>query len=117
MKVTLKYVSSCAAIMLLLSCPAAAQDVFINAPTYSGSYNIGGRALTTDSYGWVHGIDVSGEWLEYDLALLVFGTYASRIVVKGTMGVEYSIRMEITGDVSHSIQVVDFDFTGAGFVG
>jgi hypothetical protein len=117
MKGIFKHIAFFAVLALLPAGSAVAQDVFITAPAYTASNNIGGRPLTTDSYGWVHGIDLNGEWLEYDFDLAGFGTHSARIVVKGEMGVEYRVRMELTGDVSHSIQVIDFDFTGAGFVG
>ncbi len=97
--------------------PASAEDVFIAASSYTAANDIADRPITVDSYGWLHGLDHEGEWLEYHFDLLGFGVHSSSIMVKGTMGIEFHLRMEITGDISHSFQIIDFNFTGSGFVG
>ena len=79
--------------------------------------NIAYRPITVDSYGWLHGIDYEGEWLEYNFGLTIFGVHSSGILVKGTLGTEFHLRMEITGDDSQLIQSLDFNFTGSGFTG
>ena len=106
------------ALVLLAACsPASAEDVFIPAPSYSAVNNIAGRPITVDSYGWLHGIDYKGEWLEYNFELTIFGVHSSGILVKGTLGTEFHLRMEITGNDSHFLQSLDFNFTGSGFIG
>ena len=106
------------ALVVLVACPpASAEDVFIPAPSYSEVNNIAERPITVDSYGWLHGIDYEGEWLEYTFELTSFGTYSSGIRVKGTLGTEFHLQMEITGNDSHFLQKLDFNFTGSGFIG
>lgn len=105
-------------LIVLAACPpASAEDVFIPASSYTAVNNIADRPITIDSSDWLHGLDCEGEWIEYHFDLLGFGVYSSGITVKGTLGYDFHLRMEITGDVSHSIQFIDFYFTGSGFVG
>ena len=106
------------ALAVLAACPPAfAEDVYIYAPAYTAVNNIADRPITIDSYGWLHGIDYEGEWLEYTFGLTSFGTHSSGILVKGAMGVEFHLQMEITGNGSHFVQILDFNFTGSGFTG
>jgi hypothetical protein len=104
-------------LVFLASSPAAAQNLVIPAPSYTSANDIASLPITVDPYGWVHGIDTKGEWLEYDLELLVPGNYSSSITVKGTMGVAFDLELEFTGSVSQTAQTVQFGFTGSGFVG
>ena len=106
------------ALIALAACPpASAEDVYITAPSYTASNNIADRPISVDSYGWLHGLDNTGEWVEYHFDLTGYGVHSSIIMVKGTLGVDFHLRMEITGDTSHSFQALDFNFTGSGFVG
>lgn len=106
------------ALVVMAACPpVSAEDVFIPAQNYTGSNDIAGRPFTVDSYGWLHGLDNSGEWVEYEFNLLSYGVHSSSIMVKGTMGVAFHLRLEITGNTTHSFQAIDFNFTGSGFVG
>ena len=106
-----------ALIILAASPPSSAEDVYIPAQNYTGSNNIADRPFTVDSTGWLHGLDNTGEWLEYDFSLLSFGVHSSTLQIKGTMGVEFHLRLEITGNTTHSFQVIDFNFTGSGLFG
>ena len=106
------------ALVVLAACPpASAENVYIPAQNYTGSNDIADRPITVDSYGWLHGLDNTGEWLEYDFSLLSFGIHSSTIMIKGTMGVDFHLRLEVTGINNHSFQVIDFYFTGSGFTG
>jgi len=106
-----------AIIVLAASPPSSAEDVYIPAQDYSAANDIADRPITVDSYGWLHGLDYTGEWLEYDFSLLSFGVHSSTLQIKGTMDVEFHLQLEITGNTTHSFQVIDFNFTGSGFVG
>ncbi len=109
---------ACIALIVFAACPpATAEDVFIPASNYTAANDIAGLPITVDSYGWLHGLDCDGEWLEYHFDLLGFGVHSSRIIVKGTTGVDFNLRMELTGDESQSIQIIHFNFSGSGFVG
>ena len=113
-----KILLSIIALTVLAACPPSyAEDVYIHAPNYTAVNDIADRPITVDSYGWLHGIDCEGEWLEYTFELTGFGTYSSSILVKGTLGTEFHLRMEITGNDSHFVQILDFNFTGSGFIG
>jgi hypothetical protein len=116
--ISAKTLLSVIALVLLAACPpASGEDVIIAAPSYSAVNNITGRPITVDSYGWLHGIDYEGEWLEYTFELTSFGVHSSGILVKGTLGAEFHLHMVITGTDSHFLQSLDFNFTGSGFVG
>lgn len=91
--------------------------MFIPAASYTAANDIADSPITVDSYGWLHGLDCEGEWLEYHFNLLGFGVHSSSITVKGTTGIDFNLRMELTGDVSNSTQIIHFNFTGSGFVG
>ena len=104
-------------ILAMYALPAWAEDVYILAMDYTAVSNTGGRPITVDSYGWLHGIDIEGEWLEFEFDLATFGEHSSTIHVKGEMDVPFHLRMEITGNSSHFMEVLDFNFTGSGFVG
>jgi hypothetical protein len=109
---------SAVALIALSACPpASAEDVYITAPSYTASNDISDRPITVDSYGWLHGIDKAGEWLEYEFDLTSYGIHSAVIMVKGTLGVDFHLQMEITGKTSHTFQMLDFNFTGSGFVG
>ena len=110
-------IAGIALIILAVCPPASAENVYIPAENYTGSNNIADRPITVDSYGWLHGLDNTGEWLEYDFSLLSFGIHSSTIMIKGTMGVDFHLRLEVTGKNNHSFQVIDFYFTGSGFTG
>lgn len=113
-----KTLLACIALIVLAACPpATAEDVVIPASSYTASNDIADRPITVDPYGWLHGLDCEGEWLEYHFDLLGFGVHSSSIRVKGTTGVDFYLRMELTGDVSQSIQIIHFNFTGSGFFG
>ena len=106
------------ALVLLAACPpVSSEDVYIHAPDYTAVNDIADRPITVDSYGWLHGIDCEGEWLEYAFELTSFGVHSSGMLVKGTMGTEFHLQMEITSNDSHFFQILDFNFTGSGFVG
>lgn len=106
------------AIVLLAACPpASAENVHIMAAAYTAVNDIANRPITVDSEGWLHGIDCEGESLEYTFGLTVFGTHSSSIMVKGELDIDFHLQMEVTGSDSHFLQFVDFNFTGAGFLG
>ena len=105
-------------VALSFACPSAtAEDMVIPASSYTATNNIAGSPITVDRYGWLHGLDCMGEWLEYHFDIVEFGVHSSNITVMGTTGVDFDLVMELTGDLSHSTRMIQFNFTGSGFVG
>jgi hypothetical protein len=106
------------ALIVFLACPpATAEDMVIPAFSYTTTNDIAGNPITIDEYGWLHGLDCTGEWLEYHFDLVEFGVHSSNITVMGTTGVDFHLQMELSGDLSRSTQIIQFNFTGSGFVG
>jgi len=101
---------------IVLSAPAGADNVKIYASDTTACHNIG--LLPIKVYdGWLHGLDVAGEWAEYHFSISGFGVNGSRITAMGTLGVPFNIRMMVTGENDYTMQSLDFGFIGAGFSG
>jgi hypothetical protein len=96
--------------------PAGAEAVKIFASDTTACHNTG--LLPIKIYdGWLQGLDVAGEWVEYHFSISGFGVNASRITAMGTLGVPFNIRMMLTGENDYTMQSLDFNFIGAGFSG
>jgi len=106
------------ALIILAACPpATAEHVVIPGSSFTAANDIAGLPVTVDVLGWVHGLDCKDEWLEYHFDLLEFGVHSSSITVMGTTGVDFHLQIELTGDLSGSVQIIHYNFTGSGFVG
>lgn len=60
------------------------------------------------------GLDWANEWTEYDVTVRTFGEWSAEMKCAGEVGVDYTIRMTLTGTTSGNSQSVDMTFTGAG---
>jgi hypothetical protein len=115
---TFKTLAAILSLTLLGLCPpASAEDVYIYAPDYTAANDAAGIPLSVDAYGWLHGMDSEGEWLEYEFDLEVSGEHAVGLLVKGEMDVDFNLRMEVSGGSEPLVKVLDFNFTGTGFTG
>ena len=101
---------------MALPLPVSAEDVSIAAADTICTHNISMMPITV-SNGWVRGMDFTGEWVEYQFTISGFGVNESNIVAMGTIGVPFSVRMILTGSVTHTVQTINFNFTGSGFLG
>lgn len=95
---------------------AGAEDVVIFAKDYIDSHDIGLEPIGVRS-GWLVGLDYPGEWTEYQFSLSGFGTNRAELHAMGQLGIQFHIRIILTGAQSGNEQRVDFIFYGRGFSG
>ena len=103
------------ALSLAFSGTASSQDILIIASEYTDSLEVGGDPIGTNLMGWMTGLDYPGEWVEYDINPLSFGTYQIRMSLRGADSVQYHLELTVTDIMNGEEQVIPFDFTGAGF--
>ena len=62
------------------------------------------------------GMDTTGEWVEYPLAVQEFGIYTFTLHYRGeSPGLQYSMLLHLTGGTSGQVQTLDISFPGYGF--
>jgi hypothetical protein len=105
-----------ALLALYLAFPGAAtsQDILVLASEYTDSLDTGGDPIGTNLLGWMVGLDSPGEWVEYDIEPLSFGTYEIRMALRGADSVQFHLELTVTDAATGEEQVIPFDFTGAG---
>ncbi|MFH1754377.1 MAG: hypothetical protein ABIA59_01625 [Candidatus Latescibacterota bacterium] len=61
------------------------------------------------------GIDMAGEWVEYQIDVAAFGSYTARMLCRGDFGVEYTFGVTLTGIPSGEVQNFTLRFTGLAY--
>jgi hypothetical protein len=103
------------ALSLIFPGTASSQDILVYASEYTDSLDIAGDPIGSNLIGWMTGLDHPGEWVEYDIGPLSYGTYEIRMAARGADSVQYHLELTVTEIASGDEQVIPFDFTGAGF--
>lgn len=100
---------------------AGAQVITIEAEWYAESHDIGGIpiGIQTDSGCsggmFLVGLDIGDEWTTYDVSVDTAGVYAPRLVCRGSVDVEYHLRLTLVPDTLGGSQTIDFFYTGIGY--
>ena len=108
-------------VLAVTSVPASSQLIVIEGESYTSSNDIdygmiagvpgpgcsGGDMLT--------GLDYPDEWVRYDASISPYGEYAATMRCRGDLGVEYRLQLAFLPEQVGIIQVVTFQFTGAGY--
>ena len=107
-------------VMLFVS-TASAERVLVDCENYTDSHDIAYDAIHTLVAPSCHGgfmlvgVDFSDEWVEYDLTVSSFGTWAVGAVCRGDAGVPYVLRLSVTGDVSGAYPETMITYNGVGY--
>jgi hypothetical protein len=101
------------AAVVLSSCPAGAATAYVEAESYTVSHDLGYTLIAP--YGiLLQGLDVSGEWTEYVLPQLPFGTYRVSMRCWGEVNVPYELHLKTFPVQGEEPQTIDLKFTGLG---
>lgn len=104
----------------MAAAPSGAQTVFIEAENYTDYHDITYEIIrsvpgSSCSGGYVLiGLDYPDEWTAYDAAVDSAGVYSVTLLCRGDIGVQYRLHL-LLEEAGEDPQVVDFNFTGAGF--
>lgn len=102
-----------AAAVALSSCPARAADAYVQAENYTLSHDIGYTLIAPNGI-LLQGLDYPGEWTEYVLPQLPFGTYRVSMRCWGDVNVPYELYLKTFPAQGEEPQTVDLKFTGLG---
>jgi len=110
------------ALLMSVAIPVSvfSQGVWIEAENYSASHDLGmdpiRPATLTGCSGnrILAGMDLPGEWTEYDLTVTDFGIYSVSMYCRGNSGQNYPFQMVLIEEVSGDMQLIDISFVGNG---
>lgn len=98
-----------------------AQRQLIEAEDFLTSYDAGGAAiqalpLAGCSGGYfLFGLDIPGEWVEYELAVEASGVFGFTMTCRGTLNRQYALKLVFSPAGGGAASTVEFSFVGEGF--
>jgi hypothetical protein len=107
--------------LTVLTSAAFAERVLVDCENYTDSNDILYEVIQTLVAPSCHGgfvlvgLDYSNEWVEYELTVSAFGTWAVGAVGRGDAGVPYVLHLSVTGNVTGAYQTTMISYTGAGY--
>jgi hypothetical protein len=105
-----------AAIVVLAPCFAGATDVYVQAESFTSSYNIMPENIRASSTVLV-GLDYPGEWAEFQVSVSEFGTYLFTMRCWGNENAPYLFHLATRPVHGEDPQVINVSFTGRGYCG
>ncbi|MDD4857031.1 MAG: hypothetical protein PHD74_02885 [Candidatus Krumholzibacteria bacterium] len=106
-----------AAVLTLLSPSLAhAASVYVQAESFTDSYNIDPEPIISDN-SMLKGLDSAGEWTQYSLEVSAFGTYSYMVRCWGDLNVAYTFRITTAPVQGGEPQSVEFSYIGKGSCG
>ena len=108
-------------IVLTLESSAGAERVLVDNEDFTDSHDLAFDSIHTLVSSSCHGgfmlvgLDYAGEWVEYDLTISSFGSWATGLVCRGDSSVHYTLQLKVTGTVSGASQTIDIVYNGLGY--
>jgi hypothetical protein len=105
-----------AAAVIFAPCLAGATDTYVQAESFTNSYNILPENIRAYN-GSLVGIDYHGEWAEFQVSVPAFGTYQLSLRVWGEANTPYLFYLKTRPIRGEDPQTITISYAGMGFPG
>ena len=103
-------------IILMSPRPARAIDTYVQAESFTSSYNIMPENIRAEN-GSLLGLDYAGEWAEFQVPVSAFGTYLLSMRCWGNLNSPYLFHLVTMPVAGEDPQTITLSFAGRGYCG
>lgn len=111
-----KLVALAAAVIALSPCLARAADAYVQAESFTDSYDIMPETIRAFETALL-GLDYPGEWAEFAVPAAGFGTYALSMRCWGNLNSPYLFHLVTRPVQGEEMQTITLSFVGKGYCG
>jgi hypothetical protein len=108
-------------IVTAIAAPCYSATIKIEAESYTSYKDTAGNRISFASNSecsggfYLFGLDYTNEWVSYTVPISGYSTYKASMYLRGDLGVEYNLRLELTPVEGGFTQTTYFNFIGLGF--